>query len=334
MKSFPNVFPLQGKSFARRRNDLSTASMASPTGLSRIKLFMALSRTPHGLLDMATPAMAAMLWLGHVPSAPVVILGLITAFAGYTAVYALNDVVDYRVDREKFQSLGLETTGNDLDSVFVRHPLAQGLLTLKEGILWTAGWGTVALVGAYMLNPLCALVFLAGCLLEAIYCLLLRVSYFRTAVSGGVKTAGGLAAVFAVTSDPSAIFLVLLFLWLFSWEVGGQNVPNDWTDMDADRDMKAQTIPVRLGTERAARIILRSLVGSVLLSLVLYAATPASLHLIYLPGALLIGGVLLLLPAWKLHQSLNREHAAALFNRASYYPLCMFLLVTVSAFLS
>lgn len=304
----------------------------NPSGLSRLKLFMALSRTPHGLLDMATPALAAMLWLGHVPSAPVVILGLITAFAGYTAVYALNDVVDYRVDREKFRSLGLETTANDLDSVFVRHPLAQGLLTLREGILWTAGWGLVALVGAYLLNPLCALVFLAGCLLEAIYCLLLRVSYLRTAVSGGVKTAGGIAAVFAVTSHPSALFLVLLFLWLFSWEVGGQNVPNDWTDMDADRDMEAQTLPVRLGTEKASQIILRSLGGSVFLSLLLYAATPAALHALYLPGALLVGGVLLLLPAWKLHRSKKSEDASALFNRASYYPLCMFLLVTVSAF--
>src|SRR5690606_26058705 len=30
---------------------------------NRLKLFLALSRTPHGLLDMATPAMGALLWL-------------------------------------------------------------------------------------------------------------------------------------------------------------------------------------------------------------------------------------------------------------------------------
>ena len=68
---------------------------------------MALSRTPHGLIDMATPGLAAMLWLGKVPSLPVLLLGILTAFAGYTAVYALNDVVDYRVDREKIRETGL-----------------------------------------------------------------------------------------------------------------------------------------------------------------------------------------------------------------------------------
>ena len=58
------------------------------------KLFLGLSRTPHGILDMATPPMAALLWLGHFPPFLVVIVGLITAFAGYTAVYALNDLID------------------------------------------------------------------------------------------------------------------------------------------------------------------------------------------------------------------------------------------------
>jgi hypothetical protein len=32
------------------------------------------------------------------------LLGLITVFAGYTAVYALNDLVDYRTDREKVRA--------------------------------------------------------------------------------------------------------------------------------------------------------------------------------------------------------------------------------------
>jgi 4-hydroxybenzoate polyprenyltransferase len=67
------------------------------TGLSRLKLFLALSRTPHGLLDMCTPAFGALLWLGHFPSPFIVIIGLATTFAGYTAVYALNDIVDYKV---------------------------------------------------------------------------------------------------------------------------------------------------------------------------------------------------------------------------------------------
>ena len=95
--------------------------MAQPAdsykGLSRLKLFLALSRTPHGLLDMATPALGALLWLGRFPSFEVIIIGLVTTFAGYTAVYSLNDVVDYRVDKEKLKLCGDLGTGCDLDAV-------------------------------------------------------------------------------------------------------------------------------------------------------------------------------------------------------------------------
>ncbi|HAY38007.1 MAG TPA: hypothetical protein DCY53_00910, partial [Desulfobacteraceae bacterium] len=76
------------------------------SGLAKINLFWALSRTPHGILDMATPALGALLWLGRFPSLEVILIGLITTFAGYTAVYALNDVIDYRVDKEKLKLCG------------------------------------------------------------------------------------------------------------------------------------------------------------------------------------------------------------------------------------
>jgi len=38
-----------------------------------------------------------------------------------------------------------------------------------------------------------------------------------------------MAAVVAVDPDPSAAFLIALFLSLFFWEIGGQNIPNDLT---------------------------------------------------------------------------------------------------------
>ena len=298
---------------------------------TRIKLFMALSRTPHGLLDMATPAVGALLWLGGIPPLPVAVLGFITAFAGYTAVYALNDVVDYRVDREKIKQCGLPDMGHDLDAICARHPLAQGLLSLQEGIAWTCGWALVALLGAYTLNPTCAWIFLGGCASEAIYCKMFRVSYLRTLVSGAVKTAGGLAAVFAVTPNPSFLFLLALFLWLFFWEIGGQNVPNDWADVSEDRDMEAITVPVRFGPRTSADIILGSLGIAVVLSLLLYWITPAEIHSSYLLGALAAGLPLLIAPAMKLRRSLDKSDAAALFNRASYYPPSMLLVIVISA---
>ena len=307
----------------------SFSAETQPAGLSRLKLFLALSRTPHGLLDMATPALCALLWLGKLPEPRVIILGLITTFAGYTAVYALNDVIDWRADREKLQKGGFRNYGNYLDAVMVRHPMAQGLLSFKEGLLWTTAWSLLALTGAYMLNPVCMFIFVAGCILEAVYCLLWKVSHFRTFVSGAVKTSGGIAAVFAVDPNPSISFLIGLFLWLFFWEIGGQNVPADWTDVEEDRSLKAETIPVRYGPEKASAIVLATLVLTLLMNVLLLQLTPYPFGVLHAAMAFIAGVYLLLMPARRLFRSRERDHASVLFNRASYYPLALLGVVTV-----
>ena len=309
---------------------MQSTSAMNDSALSRVKLFWALSRMTHGFLDMATPALAALLFLGAVPPPAVIVLGVITAFAGYTTVYALNDIVDYRVDKEKIRTAGLGGADDDLDAVYVRHPMAQGLLSYKEGIAWAAMWAVIAFVGAYVLNPACAAIFIIGSLLEVIYCLLLKISYLRTFVSGAVKTSGAMAAVYAVSPDHSPLFLILLFVWLFAWEIGGQNVPNDWTDVAEDKKISAQTIPVRFGSERSLRIILSALSVTVFLSLVLFWVTPADLSAIYLAGAAAAGFFLLLLPAYRLYMLQTSRAAAALFTRSCYYPLTMFGVVLIS----
>ncbi len=310
---------------------MSTISVQQTPALSRLKLFLALSRTPHGLLDMATPGVAAVLAMGSIPPPLVIALGLVTAFAGYTAVYALNDLVDYRNDRQKIGRVGPLSSTNDLDGVFVRHPMAQGLLRFREGLVWAVGWAVLASLGAYILNPVCALIFLTGCLLEALYCLLLRVSHMRSVVSGAVKTSGGMAAVFAVDPHPSLLFLVTLFFWLFFWEIGGQNVPNDWADLEEDHKLAARTIPVRLGPDGSIRVILWCLGLSLGLSLALGWLTPKPLGLPFLVGALLAGLYTLIYPALRLRRTKSTSDAAALFNRASYYPLAVLLVTAIGA---
>jgi len=309
---------------------MKTTSFLGHPGLARLKLFWALSRTPHGLLDMATPGLCAMLWLGNLPPTAVIGLGLITAFSGYTAVYALNDVVDYRVDRKKIQESGPRSSDHDLDAVYVRHPMAQGMLGYREGTLWMAGWALLALIGSYLLNPACTLIFLTACLLETVYCLLLKVSSLRGLISGVVKNSGGIAAVYAVDSNPAPVFLAVLFLWLFFWEIGGQNVPNDWADLEEDRRLEAKTLPVRFGPEGSIAIIYSSLVAAWALSLGIFWVSPVALGFPYLAGALLSGFYFLILPAHRLFKRKRPEEAFALFNRASYYPLAMLLVSMVS----
>jgi 4-hydroxybenzoate polyprenyltransferase len=306
-----------------------TSAPSSFSCISRLKLFFALSRTPHGLLDMCTPAFGALLWLGQFPSFFIVITGIFTTFAGYTAVYALNDVVDYKVDKEKAAQGGLSSSGSDLDGVLVRHPMAQGFLTFREGVIWSAAWSLLALIGALILNPVCVLIFVGGCALETIYCLLWRVSPFRTFVSGAVKTSGAIAAVFAVDPNPSGIYLLFLFLLLFFWEIGGQNIPNDWSDYDEDRQMNAKTIPIRWGLAVANRIILVTICLTLGMSAIVFYFSQVSYGFIFVVMSLAVGGYLLLLPALKLNKSRQHSHAMALFNKASYYPLALLLIVLV-----
>jgi len=293
------------------------------SALAHLKFFFALSRTPHGLLDMATPALAALVWYGAFPPLATALLGIVTAFAGYTAVYALNDLVDFRVDKIKLDRGGFRDTEDYLDAVLVRHPLACGLLTYREGVAWAVGWAVAALVGAYLLNPVCVVIFIAACILETIYCLMWRTSYLRTLVSGAVKTSGGMAAVFAVDPEPSAGFLILLFLWLFFWEIGGQNIPADWTDIEEDRSLNASTIPVRFGPVRASSIVLATLTVAVGLSGFVAMLSRGGAQFPVIAVITAAGVYLLLAPAWQLYKTKARPQASYLFNRASYYPLSL-----------
>jgi 4-hydroxybenzoate polyprenyltransferase len=297
--------------------------------LDQIKLFLALSRTPHSLLDLGTPALAAVLSLGAIPPPDIVLVGFITVFGGYTAVYALNDLVDYRADKAKIAAGGLPGSGY-LDGIFIRHPLAQGLLSFKEGLFWVIAWATMALLGALWLNPICAWIFIAGCILEAVYCLMLEISPWRTVIAGIVKTLGGIAAVYAVDPQPSPLFLVLLFFFIFFWEIGGQNIPADWHDLDADRSGQAQTLPVRLGNEKSSQIILGCLSLSLLFLPPLLLASPLRPAQWLVPVNLGAGIFLLILPVLRLYQTKQRAQAIALFNQASYFPLVLFLLTFIA----
>ncbi|MGD8703555.1 MAG: UbiA family prenyltransferase [Desulfosarcina sp.] len=293
----------------------------------RIKLFFALSRTPHGVIDIATPGLAALLCIGQFPSFSIILLGLVTVFAGYTAVYALNDLVDYRTDRQKVRAGGYGDGEDYLDGVLVRHPLAKGALSMTEGLLWAAGWGLVAMIGAWLLNPVCFFIFIAGGMLEALYCLLLRVTPLRTLINGIVKTLGAVAAVYAVTPQPSLLFLWVLFAWIFFWEIGGQNIPNDWTDVEEDRLFKAKTIPVQLGLKRAGLVAMVCLVASFLLTFVLLWISPLAFGAVHLLGVTGLGIWLLLLPALQLVEANRRRQAMDLFNKASLFPLSILIVV-------
>jgi 4-hydroxybenzoate polyprenyltransferase len=293
-----------------------------------MKRFFALSRTSHGVLDLATPAFCALLWGGRFPAWNVILLSIFTAFAAYTAIYALNDLVGMLVDREKFSKNQLNA-GYSVEASELRYPLARNILSFKSGLLWMGFWFILALVGSYLLNPIIVLILITATLLEIIYCLLLKVTYLRTLVSGLVKASGPIAAVFVVDPKPSVTSLLILLTWVYFWEIGGQNVPADWNDTAEDIGINAKTIPIHFGPQKAGLIVLAALTITVIASAFLPLVSPARLGLPYILASLIIGFVLLLQPSFQLNKERDGRYAAKLFDRASYYPVAQFALISM-----
>lgn len=292
-----------------------------------LKPFFALSRTTHGILDLAMPGFCAVLWLGAFPPLPLILLSILTAFAAYTATYALNDLVGLVGDREKFSG-GLNA-GYSVEASELRYPLARQVLTLRQGALWFAFWFVVALVGCYLLNPVIDLILVLASLLEILYCRLFKVTYLRTLVSGLVKSSGPISAIFVVDHHPSPYLLLLVLAWVFFWEIGGQNIPADWNDTVEDQRVDAKTIPLIFGPRRAGLVVLAALSITVLASLFLPVISPAALGWPFVVASAIVGSILLLIPAFQLLRLSGPRQAGRLFDHASYYPLAQLAVITL-----
>ena len=293
-----------------------------------MKRYFALSRTTHAILDIACPGFCALLWLGQFPEWSVLLLALLTVFAAYTAIYALNDLVGMAGDREKF-SEGINA-GYSVEASELRYPLARNALSLREGLLWFAVWFAIALLGAYLLNIAILIILIVATILEVIYCLLFRVTYLRVLVSGLVKSSGPIAAIFTVDHRPSTYLLLLVFAWVFFWEIGGQNIPADWNDTLEDRRVNAKTIPIHFGFKRAGLIVVMALSLTVITSMFLPLVSPVQLGWSYLLASAVVGFLLLLKPGYELYkQHQEGRLAARLFDHASYYPLAQLAIMAI-----
>jgi 4-hydroxybenzoate polyprenyltransferase len=68
---------------------------------------------------------------------------------------------------------------------------------------------------------------------------------------------------------------------------------------------------------------------TVILSGVLLILSPITFELPFIVGFALVGFYFLLLPTIKLYQREERSLAMILFNKASYYPLAMLVVVVI-----
>jgi 4-hydroxybenzoate polyprenyltransferase len=281
-----------------------------------------LSRGRQALLSVAQPALGACLALGRVPDTRVIAVGLVAATAGYLAVFSLNDVLDARVD-ERALAAGKEAAPEgDVDTVVMRHPLAQGALPRYVALAWVGSLAAVALVGAAALGGACVLAFAGAVVLEVAYCALRSVTWAKTFLSGAMVGLGGLAGWLAVA--PLSWRALPFFGLLALWEIAGRNLPNDLADVEADSAVGLRTVATTFGPRASANA---SAIGA-------YAATGLCLAvpgpLAFKIGAFACAAWSMAVPALALVADPTPSAAGRYFNRASLFPALAFAVALVA----
>lgn len=282
-----------------------------------------LSRSRQALLSVAQPALGALLALGRLPSAETMAIGLAAATTGYLAVFSLNDVLDRRSDVEALREGKGEVVGYDIDTVVERHPLARGDLSFTASAVWVGGLALVSAMFAYALAPVCLMLFGMAVGLEVAYCALRSVTWTKTVISGLMVAVGGLAgwaAVAPLTGDAAPFFVFLAL-----WEIGGRNLPNDLSDLDADARVGLRTVATVFGpvvsSELTAAVALATIV-----SLAWLSQPPVVTVILLVMGLWAMGR-----PALQLLHTPTSAQAAGYFNRASLLPALMFVPVVIAA---
>ena len=270
------------------------------------------SRGKQALLTIAQPALGAVLALSALPSARVIAIGLPAAAAASFALYALNDLLDRKVDARALAAGKAEVPQHDVDTTFMRHPLARGALSLPVSVAWVGGLIVVAIVGTALLNPLSLVFFAAAVATQFVYCALRSVTYWKTVLSGVMVGFGGLAGWVAVA--PLRWSALVLFAFLACWEIGGRNIVNDLSDLDSDSRVGIRTVASVRGEAAAARAAAAVAAGC-LVSTALLPMPPVSVAL-----ALAFGVWSLAWPAVNLLRRPTPAQAASYFNHGSPYP--------------
>jgi len=301
---------------------MNVAAHSPPRTVSLPTAIFDLSRGRQALVSIAQPVLCALLALGRLPDLRVAALGAVAATSGELAVFSLNDLLDYRADAQSLRAGKGDMQGFDIDVAFERHPLAAGHVSLALAVTWETFLCLVFAVSAWLLSPLCVTLFAAAVALQVVYCLLRRLTWLKTVISGVMVGVGSLAGWVAVA--PLDVRAVWPFLFLSAWETGGRNMSNDFADVDTDSRVGLATVATLYGPQVAARAIF----GVMLAIVALAALLPMPLvgRLLAVAGA----AWFLVLPGWRLLRRPTPAMSAAYFNRASLYPIVALAALLVS----
>jgi 4-hydroxybenzoate polyprenyltransferase len=306
-------------------------SLLATRGLvAQLRPLLGFSRVLQATLSVAQPFIAGLVALHGFPSLDRTVIALSAGWAGFLAVFALNDLLDVDLDKARFSHLRTYD-GFDVDSALSRHPLARRQVPFRLGVAWIGGLAAYALVGGFVLSPLAPVLFIIAGALEVLYCKLARRTALKFVVSGLMVGVGALAGWVALTPEVRLWEMSVLFLWMGAWEIGGRNIVNDFADVEEDGRLGVKTVPLVYGAPIAARLtFLFVLITAVLpLSLVVLS----ELNGIFAAGVVAAGLYLLLVPGVRLLAFPTPKVAMALFNRASFYPPAVLVSLIASLYM-
>ena len=158
-----------------------------------------LSRGRQATISIAQPGLAAVLAAGGMPGARVVAIGLVAAWAGFFAVFSLNDVLDRRVDAAALRAGKAEDERLRPRRRVSASPAGAGhshlCVSRCSGWQVSRWWPPSAPGSSARCASPCSARRVA---LEVLYCGLRSVTWVKTVISGVMVGCGGLAGWAAV----------------------------------------------------------------------------------------------------------------------------------------
>lgn len=248
----------------------------------------------------AAPSIGQLFWI---------CLAMIGARSG---AMGLNRIIDARIDASNPRTAE-------------RH-IPAGKISLPEAWLFVLGSFALLLLAAWMLNPLCFKLAPVALFFLFLYSWCKRFTAYAHVVLGICLAAAPIGAYIALLGTVSWPVIVLGLAVLF-W-VAGFDIFYALQDLEHDREVGLHSIPVKLGTAGAIRLVRIFHVIMVLLLLALMAGT--ALGWIYLVGVLVVTGLLIYEHLLVKADDLSRLDAA-FFNMNGYISVTIFLFSLVDA---
>jgi len=286
------------------------------------RALLGFSRVIIATFALAQAGLGAVLALQKLPPLRITLIGAIAVLSASYALTATNDMLDVKIDKKRFQSLR-DFKGFDVGSLFIRHPLAQGVISYKIAISWIASLSVISMVFTFFLKPWLIGLFLIMVVLVSLYSFLNTITTWKIFIIAVFVALGAVAGWLAVASPTPLLYIFAL--WMFCWEMGGRNIPNDFADVDEDMNLGLKTIPTVFGAKVASRVAFVFLILTCLTAIAI--AVFAKLGLFFLVSSMILGAILLLRPGYKLLKDPKPEISLQLFNFSTLYPLFMIFLL-------